>query len=201
MRSLLRGALCGVVLGGLTVGVTTAQGHGGQPSAPSPYVEQLETGVRGLSEAEVRALLAGEGMGLARPAELNGYPGPLHVLELAEALALSDPQRAAVEALHGQMLQEARAAGAALLARYAELEAAFRAGTITTESLALHTAEVGRLEGELRAVHLKYHLLTAPLLSAAQRASYARLRGYTGESAPAAPSAHEQHAPGQSHGH
>ena len=31
--------------------------------------------------------------------------------------------------------------------------------------LAAQTAELGRLEGDLRAVHLRYHLLTAPLLT------------------------------------
>ena len=34
------------------------------------------------------------GMGLALAAELNGYPGPAHVIELAKSLGLSEPQRA-----------------------------------------------------------------------------------------------------------
>jgi hypothetical protein len=33
-------------------------------------------------------------MGLALAAELNGYPGPAHVIELAKSLGLSEPQRA-----------------------------------------------------------------------------------------------------------
>ena len=39
--------------------------------------------IKSLSQDDQSALLAGRGMGLARPAELNGYPGPAHVLELA----------------------------------------------------------------------------------------------------------------------
>ena len=34
-------------------------------------------------------LRAGRGMGLALAAELNGYPGPAHVLELADKLDLA----------------------------------------------------------------------------------------------------------------
>jgi hypothetical protein len=48
----------------------------------------------------------------------------------------------------------------------------------TADRLAELTAHVGRLQGELRAVHLKYHLTTAELLSAEQSKRYAELRGY-----------------------
>lgn len=55
---------------------------------PSPYVERRSAQVKTLSQAEVDELLAGSGMGVARPAELNGFPGPRHVLDLADSLAL-----------------------------------------------------------------------------------------------------------------
>ncbi len=76
----------------------------------------------------------------------------------------------------------------------AEIQA-FREGTLTLETLAQRTAEIGSVEGELRATHLKYHLLTRPLLTDDQLVTYARLRGYPDE--PATP----QHTPGRHGNH
>ena len=55
--------------------------------------------IKALSEQQVNELGAGRGMGLALAAELNGYPGPSHVLELADKLELSADQRAKVQRL------------------------------------------------------------------------------------------------------
>ena len=44
----------------------------------------------------IAELEAGSGWGLALPAELNGRPGPAHLLELKEALGLSPEQVAAI---------------------------------------------------------------------------------------------------------
>jgi hypothetical protein len=187
MRTLI--VLAAAVLAAATAAPAAAQtpppGHG---AGHSPYVGQQATPVRGLSLDEIHALRSGEGMGFARPAELNGYPGPRHVLDLADALALSAGQRAAVAALFAQMQAEAVAAGERYLATYAALEQAFRDGTMTLEALDARTAELGRLEGELRAVHLKYHLATRALLADEQVAAYTRLRGY--DAGPTAPHAH-----------
>jgi hypothetical protein len=49
--------------------------------------------IKALSEWQVSDLSAGRGMGLAMAAELNGYAGPSHVLELADKLELSSDQR------------------------------------------------------------------------------------------------------------
>jgi len=59
----------------------------------SPYAEQEGSGIAAMSRQEANDLRSGAGMGLARAAELNHYPGPLHVLELAEQLGLSAAQR------------------------------------------------------------------------------------------------------------
>jgi hypothetical protein len=131
----------------------------------TPYAGQESASVRGLSEAEISALRTGAGMGLARPGEINGYPGPRHVLELADELALTSDQRAAVQALFDDMQTEAIQLGSQFLAGYQALEQSFRAGTITPEGLQQQSAALGQIEGQLRAAHLKYHLLTTPLLS------------------------------------
>ena len=62
------------------------------PAHHSPYVDHADREIKSLSDEEVTQLLGGEGMGLALPAELNGYPGPKHVIELADDLELSTEQ-------------------------------------------------------------------------------------------------------------
>jgi hypothetical protein len=49
---------------------------------------------------------------------------------------------------------------------------------INPEQLNKITQEIGQAQGELRSVHLKYHLTTTALLSPAQKQRYAQLRGY-----------------------
>jgi Spy/CpxP family protein refolding chaperone len=164
-----------------------------------PYAGQQASAVPGLSEAEIAALRGGEGAGLARAGEVNGYPGPRHVLDLADALALTAEQRAAVQALFGQTQAEAVAAGEQVLREHASLGQAFREGPITLEALQERTAALGQSEGRLRAVHLKYHLLTRPLLTDEQVAAYARLRGYAADSAPVQHTPGMQHVPGMQH--
>ena len=49
----------------------------------SPYAGQQTRAIKALSPEDLAGLLNGEGRGMAKAAELNGYPGPVHVLELA----------------------------------------------------------------------------------------------------------------------
>ena len=58
------------------------------------------------------------------------------------------------------------------------LDRAFAERTISPDVLAALTAQIGEAQGQLRAIHLKYHLTTADLLSPHQRHRYAELRGY-----------------------
>jgi hypothetical protein len=66
--------------------------------AQTPYAGMQSRSIKALSDQQIADLNAGRGMGLALAAELNGYPGPLHVLELADKLDLSADQRAACDA-------------------------------------------------------------------------------------------------------
>src|SRR5687768_8630587 len=81
----------------------------------SPYAGQEQREIKSLSQQEMNDYLAGKGMGLAKAAELNGYPGPLHVLELADRLKLTAEQRKRTEALFSDMKSKAVAAGQALI--------------------------------------------------------------------------------------
>lgn len=117
-------------------------------------------------------------MGLALSAELNGYPGPSHVLELADKLELSTDQRMRIKALFDSMKAEALLLGAKLIEQEAELDNQFVARTVTLPSLKTSTAAMAITQGELRETHLKYHLSTAEILNPHQMRRYAELRGY-----------------------
>jgi hypothetical protein len=146
--------------------------------AQTPYAEMQSRPIKALSEQQVADLGAGRGMGLALAAELNGYPGPSHVLELDEKLGLSADQRAKVQGLFDSMKAEAIPLGARLIEQEAALDMQFASRTVTPESLKASTAAVAATQGELRETHLKYHLSTAAILSPGQMQRYAELRGY-----------------------
>lgn len=151
--------------------------HGGQ--APlSPYAGMQDRAIKALSPQQLDELRVGKGMGYAMPAELNGYPGPAHTLELAGPLGLSESQRRETQALFDEMQAEAIAAGKAVIASETALDRLFSSGTAEPESVRSATAEAARAHGELRAVHLRYHLRMRELLTPAQTAKYAELRGY-----------------------
>src|SRR3954466_8719598 len=94
-----------------------------QPAfAQSPYAGLQARPVKALSDQQIANLKAGRGMGMALPAELNGYPGPSHVLELADRLGLTAAQRAAVQAQFDAMKAESIALGDRLIEREAMLD-------------------------------------------------------------------------------
>ena len=130
----------------------------------------------GLSQAEHDGLLSGAGLGLAAAADRNGYPGPLHVLQLADSLALSPRQRHEAEQIRAEMLAEAVPLGAEIVAAERQLDALFASGTVTERWMALQTARIGELRARLRAVHLAAHLEMRAALAPEQVAAYDRLR-------------------------
>jgi Spy/CpxP family protein refolding chaperone len=149
-----------------------------EAQAQAPYAGLQMRPIKALSEQQVADLSSGRGMGLALAAELNGYPGPSHVLELADKLDLTTEQRARVQALFDAMKAEAMPLGATLIAQESELDRQFANRTVTPESLATSTAAIAATQGRLRESHLKYHLSTTALLAPAQLKAYAELRGY-----------------------
>jgi hypothetical protein len=166
--------LLAAVLMILLTGSAVAQHLHGQ----SPYAELHQRPIKALSDQQLSDLQAGRGMSLALAAELNGYPGPLHVLELADRLQLSPDQAQLVHGLYDAMKKEAIGVGEKLIAAEVELDRQFAEGKITPVVLASLTAQIGERQGELRAVHLKYHLTTAELLTPDQKRRYGELRGY-----------------------
>ena len=149
--------------------------------AQTPYAGMQTRPIKALSEQQVSDLTAGRGMGLALAAELNGYPGPSHVLELADKLDLSAEQRDRIKALFESMKAEALPLGSKLIAQETELDRLFASRAITPDSLKASTAAIAATQGALRETHLKYHLSTADILSTGQMQKYAELRGYAGD--------------------
>lgn len=185
----LRVAATAAVLAALALLAPTARAA----AEPQPYAGLERRGIKGLSEAEVADLLAGRGAGMALPAELNRYPGPVHVLELADTLRLSPEQETETRRLFERMRAEAVPLGKAVVAKEAELDRLFASSSAAEASLHALVADIARLRGDLRLAHLKYHLATRDLLSPAQVAAYATARGYT-----AVPGAHDR--TGSGHG-
>jgi Spy/CpxP family protein refolding chaperone len=146
--------------------------------AQTPYAGMQTRPIKALSEQQAADLGAGRGMGLALAAELNGYPGPAHVLELADQLDLSADQRAGVTRLFDSMKAEAAPLGSKLIEQEADLDRQFASRTVTPESLKASTAAVAMTQGALRETHLKYHLSTVAILTPGQMQRYAELRGY-----------------------
>jgi Spy/CpxP family protein refolding chaperone len=145
----------------------------------APYAGQQTRSIKALSDREITELETGQGMGLAKAAELNGYPGPAHVLEHAEALGLNAHQRSATQALFDEHKARARRLGAELLEKERALDRAFAAREIDPATLARLTRGIGELQAQLREEHLRTHLAQTALLEPRQVQRYAVLRGYS----------------------
>ncbi|MCL4265591.1 MAG: periplasmic heavy metal sensor [Anaerolineae bacterium] len=182
-------------LGLALVGALTACGQQTSPIAeqvitptPSAYRELLDSEIRGMDDQTIEDYLTGKGMGMALPAELNGYPGPRHVIDLADELSLTPEQTAQTQALFDEMQPQAIALGTQILAAEAALEEAFRTQTVDETNLEAQLQAIGLLEAQLRYVHLRTHLATLEILNAHQIMLYNSLRGYDDM-----PANHNQH--------
>jgi len=151
-----------------------------EPSARSPYADAYnpDTSIHALSAEEVDQIRQGGGASFALPAELNGVPGPRHVLDLADELDLSLDQQAQIQAVYDRFRADAIPAGERYLAAEQALEEAFRSRALSEAGLPERVAEVSLLEGELVTIHLRTHLQTTEILTPAQIAAYNQLRGY-----------------------
>ena len=146
--------------------------------APSPSAGEQTREIKALSESDIDNLRNGRGMSLARPAELNSYPGPRHVLDTA-VLALTPAQTATLTRVFAAMKSAAIPLGEKIIERETALDHFFTGQHATTESVRALTVEIGQLQGELRAVHLNAHVATVAILTPAQIARYNQARGYT----------------------
>ena len=144
----------------------------------STYSGQESRVIKSLSEQEIESLRTGNGMGFAKAAELNHYPGPRHVLMLAGELRLTVSQQSRTQALYDDMRGDAVLLGRELLHAEEELDQLFSGETVNAESLEKTLQNIGHLRAKLRFVHLEAHLQQSEILDSYQRDSYDQLRGY-----------------------
>ncbi len=187
-KTLIASALLTLV--GLSPAVAQHHGHGhshghshahaqaAAHSHHSPYSGMQTREIKALSAQQMEGLKAGKGMAMAMPAELNGYPGPLHVLELAAQIGLTPEQEAETKKLYAQMQAAAQAQGEQVIAAERALDALFAQKKATAESVAAAVAAAANAHGQLRATHLRYHLSMVDVLTPEQVAAYNQLRGY-----------------------
>lgn len=146
--------------------------------AASPYVGQETRTLKSLSPEQIEEYLSGKGMGLAKAAELNHFPGPAHVLELIEKLKLTPQQKQQIEKIFQEMQQAAKLLGKQIVDLEKYLDERFSTKKIDGPQLKKTLSEISELQGQLRYAHLYAHLLVKPLLNPQQIADYDRLRGY-----------------------
>lgn len=148
-------------------------------STSSDYIGQEASEIKSLSQQEIRAYQEGQGMGLAKAAELNGYPGPRHVLELSKDLLLTTDQLSKVNRIYERMHARAVGLGRSIIQKEKALEESFASGQATAQSIAEMTRDIGIIQSSLREAHLLAHLETLRTLKDDQMRRYYRLRGYS----------------------
>jgi Spy/CpxP family protein refolding chaperone len=158
---------------------------------PSAYAGEESRQIKSLSADDITELRRGGGWGLAKAAELNGMPGPAHLLELKYEIPLTFDQVSKIEAAFMGMKEKAVAEGERLIARERELEEAFRSGTVTDASLKEMISSIEESRAALRYIHLSAHLATPHLLTPQQVAKYVELRGYAKEPCNFVPEGHD----------
>jgi Spy/CpxP family protein refolding chaperone len=177
----------------LTLLVLAAGCSSAPDDATSPYAGEQTRALKALSAQEVEGYLSGEGMGLAKAAELNHYPGPKHALALADELELTDAQRTRIERIFERMQAEAIRLGERIVEKEGTLDALFAAGEAEPGRTRSLVRELGALQADLRFTHLEAHLKMKDLLTEQQVHHYDQLRGYDASAPPG-----QQH-PGHQH--
>ena len=148
------------------------------PKYQSKYIGQEKRVIKSLSEDDIRQLKQGEGWGLAKAAELNGMPGPAHVLQMKQQIALTKDQETKITALYEDMKSKAIPLGNDLVKLEKKLNDSFADRSITTEQLNRQLDAIAKVQKNLRYVHLVTHLMTPKILTAQQIETYNQLRGY-----------------------
>ena len=145
----------------------------------SKYVGEEYRKIKSLSPDDVEELTKGGGWGLAKAAELNGIPGPAHILEMEDKINLTGEQKKKIQKIYNEMKDEAMALGKQLIRLEMELNIGFYNRNINQELLENYVREIEKVRAKLRIVHLSTHLQTPNILTNKQIILYNKLRGYS----------------------
>jgi len=181
LGGIMRAILALLLLAGISADAL-AQHH----SHANGYAGMKAREIKALSSEQIGQLRDGKGMGLSLPAELNRYPGPMHALELRDALSLTRSQQNRISAIYDTMSATAKALGADIIAAEAKLDRIFAASSATWAEVSALLSEIAILNGQLRAVHILAHMENREALNQSQIERYDTERGY-GSTAAAPP--------------
>ena len=174
-ESLRRAALAAAIILTPSQGVHAAE----EPGYLSEYIGQERRSIKSLSDDDIRELTTGAGWGLAKAAELNGLPGPKHVLEMKNEINLTAEQEEEMKALYEEMNEKAIVLGRQLIAQEKELDDRFAQGDIDESTLEELLTGISATYAALRYTHLSAHLRAPDILSDEQIRRYNELRGYS----------------------
>lgn len=181
---ILRRGICVVLL------VSSSMAHAADYR--SAYAGEEKRSIKSLSEDDIKQLQQGRGWGLAKAAELNGMPGPVHILQMKQEISLTAVQEKRIRALFDTMKADAVPLGKKLVHLERQLNNAFANKTITRHKLKSLLDEIAGTRSRLRYVHLSAHLATPAILTARQLSDYNQLRGYGhGDPCEQVPSGHD----------
>ena len=162
----------------LTAAAAPSYGQSKDTGLQSPYAGQEQRQIKSLSAQDIDDLSNGRGWGFAKAAELNGLPGPTHILKMAGKIDLNPEQLRKIEDLLAAMKSRAIPLGKELVTLERGLDRLFRDNTVTEVNLEFQLNKIGKVRSTLRRVHLQTHLQTPDILTRNQIMTYNRLRGY-----------------------
>lgn len=148
-------------------------------SSLSSYAGQEKRAIKSLSEDDISTLKQGGGWGLAKVGELNGYPGPIHVLEMESEIGLTEEQKVNIQKLYEEMRTEAVTLGEKLIKLEKALSDSFSSKEVNQNTLERDLLALSEVRARLRLAHLKAHLKTPHILTQQQITLYNALRGYS----------------------
>jgi len=149
------------------------------PEYKSKYIGQEKREIKTFSNEDINELRTGEGWGLAKAAELNGFPGPKHVLDMKKEIGLTAEQEKMIIALFWDMKERAITLGNKLIKHEKELNDRFAERNINEKVLEEVLIKISETYKSIRYVHLFAHLQTSDILTEDQIRKYIELRGYS----------------------
>ena len=152
-----------------------------EPGYKSKYIGQENRDIKSLSSEDINELRTGAGWGLAKAAELNGLPGPKHILEMKKEIELSTEQERMVSALFKEMNKEAIELGNKYIEYEKELNNRFAERNIDENVLEELLEKISETYKSLRYTHLAAHLKASNILTKSQIKKYNKLRGYSSD--------------------